>query len=114
MPRGGRRAGAGRPRKGQERPRKPKAPKLALPIVGTPGASPRVVAGRKNPLEYMLDVMNDPGADEKRRDYMAVAAAPYMHPKVEKGKKQEKQEGAERAAAGRFAPAPPPGALKTH
>ena len=34
------------------------------------------------PLNYMLTVMRNPNADEKRRDGMAMAAAPYLHPKL--------------------------------
>jgi hypothetical protein len=34
------------------------------------------------PLDYMLSVMRDPAADHKRRDAMAMAAAPYLHPKL--------------------------------
>jgi hypothetical protein len=34
------------------------------------------------PLDYMLGVMRDPGTDDKRRDAMAMAAAPYLHPKL--------------------------------
>jgi hypothetical protein len=34
------------------------------------------------PLDYMLSVMRDPAADDKRRDAMAMAAAPYLHPKL--------------------------------
>ena len=34
------------------------------------------------PLDYMLSVMRDANADPKRRDAMAMAAAPYLHPKV--------------------------------
>ena len=34
------------------------------------------------PLEYMLKVMRDRRADEKRRDAMAIAAAAYIHPKL--------------------------------
>jgi hypothetical protein len=34
------------------------------------------------PLDYMLSVMRDPNADLKRRDAMAMAAAPYLHPKL--------------------------------
>lgn len=33
------------------------------------------------PLEYMLKVMRDTGAEEKRRDAMAIAAAAFVHPK---------------------------------
>lgn len=59
-----------------------------------------------DPLAYMLRVMNDPGADDARRDRMAQAAAPYVHAKpgeTQRGKKEERQDAADRAAAGKFA-----------
>jgi len=34
------------------------------------------------PLDYMLSVMRDDNAQPKRRDAMAMAAAPYLHPKL--------------------------------
>lgn len=34
------------------------------------------------PLDYMLAVMRDTGAEPSRRDEMAKAAAPYVHPKL--------------------------------
>jgi hypothetical protein len=34
------------------------------------------------PLDYMLPVMRDPEADPKRRDAMAMAAAPYLHARL--------------------------------
>lgn len=34
------------------------------------------------PLEYMLSVMRDDTVDNKRRDAMAAAAAPYLHPRL--------------------------------
>ena len=34
------------------------------------------------PLDYMLSVMRDPAADLKRRDAMAMAAAPYLHARL--------------------------------
>ena len=34
------------------------------------------------PLDYMLSVMRDAAADHKRRDAMAMAAAPYLHPRL--------------------------------
>ena len=34
------------------------------------------------PLHYMLSVMRDPAADNKRRDAMAMAAAPYLHSRL--------------------------------
>lgn len=39
-------------------------------------------AGGETPLQYMLRVMRDANADHKRRDAMATAAAPYLHPKI--------------------------------
>src|SRR5215831_14018854 len=34
------------------------------------------------PLDYMLSVMRDTNAEPKRRDAMAMAAAPYLHPRL--------------------------------
>lgn len=60
----------------------------------------------------MLGVMNDTAADEARRDRMAIAAAPFVHARVDAsgGKKAERQANAERAVAqgGKFAPPAPP------
>jgi len=64
MPRGGARAGAGRP-------------------VGsrTRTAAEKAAEGmNQTPLGYMLRVMCDPEADPARRDAMAIAAAQYVHP----------------------------------
>lgn len=36
----------------------------------------------ETPLDYMLRVLRDPDADPERRDRMASAAAPYIHPKL--------------------------------
>lgn len=63
------------------------------------------------PLEYMLSIINDPGADPARRDRMAAAAAPFCHPRVAEnrfGKKDQQAEAAKAASTGRFAPRPPP------
>ena len=35
-----------------------------------------------NPLDYMLAVMRDQTAKTQRRDDMAKAAAPYIHPRL--------------------------------
>ena len=35
-----------------------------------------------SPLEHMLAVLHDPKADPDRRDRMAVAAAPFVHPRL--------------------------------
>ena len=34
------------------------------------------------PLEYILSVVRDPSVEPERRDRMAVAAAPYIHPRL--------------------------------
>jgi hypothetical protein len=34
------------------------------------------------PLDYMLAVMRDAKTDQRRRDAMAIAAAPYLHSKL--------------------------------
>ena len=99
MARGGYRPGAGRPRKGEK------------PIAAEIKAESRKL--NLSPLEYMLSVMNDEGADDQRRDRMAVSAAPYVHPKKAEagdGKKAERQAKAEAAAAGggKFAVPPAP------
>lgn len=63
-----------------------------------------------DPLTYMLKVMNDEGADKERRDRMAIAAAPFVHPRKGegKGKKDEKGYKAKQAGAGKFAAGKPP------
>jgi len=62
-----------------------------------------------SPLEYMLRIMNDPKEDIEIRARMAVAAAPYVHPKAgESGKKNEKEERAKIAGIGKFSPSKPP------
>ena len=40
-----------------------------------------VEAGGQSPLDFMLAVMRDPNAPAERRDAMARAAAPYVHPR---------------------------------
>jgi len=55
------------------------------------------------PLDYMLMVIADETATQERRDRMAIAAAPYCHPRVAerfKGRKDEQSEAAESAGIG--------------
>ena len=99
MARGGARPGAGRPRKEAG----------SVPAVKNEAAArrPRKSLGGLSPLEYMLGVMNDDEVDATRRDRIAMAAAPYVHARasdVVPGKKEQKQEAAEKVAAGKFAP----------
>jgi hypothetical protein len=82
-------------------------PRKAQPPKVEPKLPPDVIkdALTKNmqPLEYMLAVMNDPYADRNRRDRMAMAAAPYCHPKMADqrlGKKDQETEAATVAGIG--------------
>lgn len=65
---GGRRPGAGR-KKGETTKRTREIAEKALK---------RGIA----PLEYMLKVMRNPKNEKARRDDMAKAAAPYIHPRL--------------------------------
>src|SRR5262245_24204224 len=60
--------------------------------------------GQMTPLAYLLKVINDETTDPGRRDRLAIAAAPYCHPKlIERhsvGKKMQQSEAAEKAAIG--------------
>ena len=99
MPRGGARPGAGRP-KGTKR--KPRAAELGAPY-----------ADAHSPIEYLLELMRDPGAAAQRRDRAAVALLPYCHTRPAEelpGKRQRQALAAQAAARGRLAaPAPPLG-----
>jgi hypothetical protein len=107
MPRGGYRPGAGRPKgvksKGGERV-------AAAPPTARPEQPARE---EQTPLQYMLDVMNDPDASPERRDRMAIAAAGYLHGRgagglLPKGKREMARDAAHTAASGRYAPPAPP------
>ena len=67
------------------------------------------------PLDYMLRVMRDPGADPARRDGMAIAAAPSCRARVSDLRLGEKEAelAAARHAAGR-AHGPQAPILRTH
>jgi len=57
------------------------------------------------PLDYMLRVMNDPKEPKDRRDRLAIAAAPFVHPRKGEagtGKKDEQSERAKSAGQGKF------------
>ena len=64
---GGKREGAGRPKGGHNRRT------LGAMHAGTNGLSP---------LDYMLDVLRDEGADRQMRMEAAKAAAPYVHARL--------------------------------
>jgi hypothetical protein len=112
MARGGYRPGAGRPKGAKTAPAKKAATKKAAPQKRAPKAVPKDVldgaaAEGLTPLEYMLKVMRDDAAEKNDRMRMAVAAAPFVHPRageVKPGKKDLQQEAASKAAKSKFAP----------
>jgi hypothetical protein len=53
----------------------------------------------ETPLQYMLRVVRDDNVDPVRRDRMAIAAAPYCHPRVAEGRVGKKDITANRARA---------------
>lgn len=118
MARGGYRPGAGRKKKGKRLGVTAAGRQLGLQ--GFPELPPvaddspegiviQAAAGGLSPLEYMLSVMADPDADPLRRDRMAVAAAPFLHPRHDlAGKKKVAEEKAQAASSGLYKPAPAP------
>jgi phage terminase small subunit len=97
MPRGGRRPGAGRPRKGSESVRSdPAQAEQQLAPVGTTDSKEfleQVLAGLIAPTPLQMDA--------------ARSLLPFQHRKLgEAGKKEQRNENAAKVA-GRFAPAPP-------
>ena len=69
MAKGGKRQGAGRPKGSINR----STAELRAAIAAS---------GEEMPIDYMLRVMHDTKADSERRDDMAKAAAPYLHPRL--------------------------------
>src|SRR5262245_54087592 len=70
---------------------------------GVTMSSPTTKGKRKplTPLAYLLAVVNDEGATPSRRDYAAVCALPYCHPRVGAvGKKARAAEAAKMAGEG--------------
>ena len=68
MARGGKREGAGRP--------------AGVPNKATQETQAAVAASGLTPLDYMLGLMRDSGADDSKRLEAAKAAAPYVHPRL--------------------------------
>lgn len=100
MARGGYRPGAGRPRKSLEA-QGVEAPSKSEVLEDE--NQPKGRRKKQTPLEYMVDVMNDPKASEARRDRMAFMAAPFVHGKVAEvggGKKDQLKKKAEELASG--------------
>ena len=68
MANGGKREGAGR--------------KPGIPNKASAQREARIAAGGETPLDYMIRVMRDDDQPSERRDEMAKAAAPYVHPRL--------------------------------
>ena len=89
---GGARPGAGRPRKA---PAQIDAPSIPILI--------------SDPKAFLTAVMNDGATDTKVRVDAAKALMPFIHPKLgEGGKKEQKDDAAKKAGAGRFGASAPP------
>ena len=105
MARGGYRPGAGRPKKSGSAKSAESQDRAIKKELSAP-----MEASNFTPLDYMLQVMNDPdnGVDIKLR--AASLAAPYVHGRKGEGtgKKDEREARAKTAGAGRFASSPPP------
>jgi hypothetical protein len=78
---GGARLGAGR-KKGPNRVQRPRDAARRAAREAVNQAVIAAVELHQTPLEYMLAVFRDPTVDERRRDMMAMAAAPYVHAKL--------------------------------
>ena len=91
---GGYRAGAGR------KPQEPQDKEEKLTIATN---------GKQTPLEFLLSVMNDNEIEDRLRIDAAKTAAQYVHHKAgEGGKKEELQDAAKKAGAGKFGASAPP------
>lgn len=56
--------------------------KKGTPNKATAAKVAEVTASGLTPLDHMLAVMRDPNAPVERRDEMAKASAPYVHPRL--------------------------------
>lgn len=62
---------------------RPKGKRDAVPRMSPARKLSAEAAGKgETPLKYMLRVMRNSKADPDRRDRMAVAAAPFIHPRL--------------------------------
>jgi hypothetical protein len=56
--------------------------KKGVPNVASAAKARAIADSGLTPLDYMLAVLRDESIDQPRRDDMAKAAAPYVHPKL--------------------------------
>lgn len=104
MARGGFRPGAGRPKGSKGRTAKVIENVNNCSQIPTPTRPGKTMS----PLQFMLEVLNDETEDPDMRARMAIAAAPYVHPKAGEGKKQDRADRAKKAGAGKFSQGKPP------
>lgn len=118
MARGGARPGAGRKPKSQAAELLPVAV-AAMAVKATNAQKPPVASevppevretSDLSPLDFLLSIVRDRGADEKLRIQAASIAAPYVHARKAEatGKKADAADRAKAAAGGKFAAAAPP------
>lgn len=83
MPRGGARPNAGR-KPGSVEGDKTKSTKVKARSLAakTLHIARKAAMEGQTPLEYMLQVMRN-STDQRRKDAMAIAAAPYIHPRLQ-------------------------------
>ena len=79
MPKGGYRPGAGRP----------KGSRSKFRVETMCDIEAEAALENLTPLGYMLRIMRDPREDKDRRCRMAIAAAPFCHPKAGEGKSKK-------------------------
>lgn len=94
-------------------PRKRAKPAPEIPA----GVADAAAAEGLSPLDYMLQVMRDLSEAKADRMRMAVAAAPFVHPRageVKPGKKDVQADAAKTAGKGKFAASAPPLKLVRH
>lgn len=92
---------------------KAKAPKSVEPEVDAEDSGPTFDLARAltftDPKAFLIAAMNDPEAEAKLRVDAAKALMPFMHQrKGESGKKEDRQNAAEEAAAGMYGTSKPP------
>lgn len=82
MPRGGARFGNPNGKRGGRRPGAGRKPNIANKT--TQEFTEKLLKENPDfmPLNYLIAILRDPTAAQKRKDWAAQQAAPYMHPKL--------------------------------
>ena len=68
------------------------------PPAAEQGGSSKLRSGKLLPLDYLLQVLNDPAASQQRRDRAARTAAPYCHARADSVPKKARQAKAAKEA----------------